>query len=982
MVKNSLRVGICLVLVLILGLMVQAQEMVQFRRERDFEEYREIYSIPAGITEPITLEGRSYAYADTILEVFTDEEGRKGVVTSETGFVEWDIFIEAPGLYEIAVTYYPLEGRRSTIQRELLLNGKRPYLEAGFLEFHRIWGDKEEATFDNQGNMLRASQIEKPRWVRKVLVDSMGNYAEPLSFFLEEGWNTITFTGRREPMVIEKVELLPVRPRPNYLAVQSSYQEQGYQETRGVSLLVQGQDAIYRSSPTLFPIFDRSDPTVSPYHHTLIRLNTIGGQRWAQPGDFIIWEVEIKEAGLYQIAIKAKQNIRRGSYSSRELRINGEVPFKEVEAIRFPYSTRYNLTVLGEEEPFLFYFEEGIHEIKLETVLGDLAEILRITQDSLYELNTIYRRIVMITSANPDPMRDYQLQERIPDLIERLRVQSGIIADLSSRLERFTGQKGSHVAVLDDLSRQLLRMAQRPETIPRRLGEFRDNSGALGTWILQTREQPLQIDYLLVASIDVELPRATPTASQVLLHEARSFLASFTHDYTLIGDVHDERKGAREPLKVWVGTGRDQAQALKNMIEDTFTPTTGIPVNLELINIGILLPATLAGRGPDIALGVSATQPIDFAIRGASVDLTTFPDFPSVAQRFHPSALLPFSFRDAVYALPETQTFPMLFFRKDILAELGLSVPKTWEDVLFLIPDLQKEHMDFGLPYSGVAQAATGAIGESSATLPVVSHGGVSTYLTFLYQNGAELYKNDGVMTNLDSEVAIEAFSAWTELYELYNLPLWYDAANRFRMGEMPVLISDFGLYNFLSVFAPELRGEWDFTLVPGVRMENGEINRTVPVSGPGTMMLDNAKDKEAAWEFMKWWTSTETQTRFGRELESLMGPAARYPTANLAAVQQLPWTIAEYELLEEQRAWAKGVPNVPGAYMVGRHLDNAFRRIVYYHEPARETLLNYNRVMNEEIRLKRSEFGLETTLDSLPLRWQRPIGLPEYEAR
>ena len=57
---------------------------------------------------------------------------------------------------------------------------------------------------------------------------------------------------------------------------------------------------------------------------------------------------------------------------------------------------------------------------------------------------------------------------------------------------------------------------------------------------------------------------------------------------------------------------------------------------------------------------------MDFALRGAAVDLTQFPDFPEVAERFHPSALVPYSFGGSVYGLPETQTFSMLFYRKDI----------------------------------------------------------------------------------------------------------------------------------------------------------------------------------------------------------------------------------------------------------------------------------------------------------------------------
>ena len=55
-------------------------------------------------------------------------------------------------------------------------------------------------------------------------------------------------------------------------------------------------------------------------------------------------------------------------------------------------------------------------------------------------------------------------------------------------------------------------------------------------------------------------------------------------------------------------------------------------------------------------------------------DLTQFPDFPEVAERFKKSALLTFRFRDKVFALPEVQSFPCCFLLKDILMNgLGIS---------------------------------------------------------------------------------------------------------------------------------------------------------------------------------------------------------------------------------------------------------------------------------------------------------------------
>lgn len=194
-----------------------------------------------------------------------------------------------------------------------------------------------------------------------------------------------------------------------------------------------------------------------------------------------------------------------------------------------------------------------------------------------------------------------------------------------------------------------------------------------------------------------------------------------------------------------------------------------------------------------------------------------------------------------------------------------------------------------------------------------------------------------------------------------------YNAENRFRLGEMPLLIAPYTLYNTLTVFAPELRGEWGFAPVPGTRREDGTIDRTVPASGTAAVILSDTQDKEAAWEFVKWWTQAETQTRYALDLEALMGAAARYPAANPETLRSLPWPLEDYRKLEEQLRWVKGVPEVPGGYMVGRHLDNAFRRVVEKQAPVRETLLDYNRVMNEEIRAKRLELGLDTEGGSRP---------------
>src|SRR5690606_3982664 len=105
--------------------------------------------------------------------------------------------------------------------------------------------------------------------------------------------------------------------------------------------------------------------------------------------------------------------------------------------------------------------------------------------------------------------------------------QAQVLTDIANELEEYTGQKGGHIAVLTTFARMLEDMARRPYAIPRLIGEFRDNVGALGTWMNQTMEQPVQIDYILVTSPDQEIPNAKPTALQTFTHEIKAFLASF-----------------------------------------------------------------------------------------------------------------------------------------------------------------------------------------------------------------------------------------------------------------------------------------------------------------------------------------------------------------------------------------------------------------------------------------------------------------------
>ena len=147
---------------------------------------------------------------------------------------------------------------------------------------------------------------------------------------------------------------------------------------------------------------------------------------------------------------------------------------------------------------------------------------------------------------------------------------------------------------------------------------------------------------------------------------------------------------------------------------------------------------------------------------------------------------------------------------------------------------------------------------------------------------------------------------------------------------------------------------------LPGVVDEDGNIINTAPIASMGCMLMNSSKHKEAAWEFMKWWTDADSQYEFGKQLEAVMGAAARYNTANREALQKLPWSAVDRMGLMKQAEKLRGIPQIPGGYFTERNLNFAKLAVLNNLANPRETLSEYSEAITEEIAMKRKEFGLD----------------------
>ena len=929
-------------------------------REGTYTEYLSDHADAAYPAYDIDVDLFSYTDAEDV-EVYTDYEGvDKALYTGTASSVTWNVNVPESGFYNFYIEYLAPESRGVAVERGIYINGERPFEDAANITFTRIWTNGGEVRVDNQGNQIRPTQIEVFDWQNAYFKDDMGYITDPYLFYLEKGNNQITLEAENEPLVLKKFLVAGVQTLPSYAEYRAS-QPAMSATGPGLSYLyvIQGEDSTYRSESSLYAKYDRSSPSTQPNSVTNTVLNYVGGEAWRSSGQWIEWEFEVPEDGYYNVMIKGRQNYSRGSVSSRSVYIDGEIPFEEMKEISFAYSNEWNCKNLEDEEgvPYEFYLTKGVHTIRLEATLGGAGPILEELEDSIYRLNQMYRKVLVYTGATPDKYRDYNIHQVYPEVMEAMELESKRLYKIVDDMVAYSGQKADSIASAQTVAQQLERFVEKPQKVTLEFVSFKDNITALGTASLNMSSTMLDVDYLVVTGAESEPDKDTETMFAKMWHEVKSFGASFVVDYDAVGDVYDDTD---EVVKVWVLTGRDQGTILKSMIDDTFTPQTGIKVNVEIVAPDALLNAVVAGRGPNVVLSVGADQPVNYALRNAAEDLTQFSDLQDVLQHYEASSYEQYRLDEHIYAVPETQTFNVMFYRKDVLEELELEVPNTWQELIEMLPTIQGNNMTIAIP------TAAGSSGSAAASTSIASNApDLSMYFSLLFQYGGNLYNEEGTYTIVDEEAGVRAFDDYTRYFNDYGIPSIYDFVSRFRSGEMPIGVMAYSNYNTLMVSAPEIRGLWDFTLIPGTERvdEQGNvyIDRSDMITGSATMMIKTEDEtlRNNSWEFMKWWADTDTQVRFGREIEALLGSSARYATANKDAFSNLSWSADDIEVLTEQWKWTVGIREVPGGYYTGRHITNAIRKVINDKDDPRETIIDYSITIDEEITKKRIEFGL-----------------------
>jgi len=865
--------------------------------------------------------------------------GKASVLLQADDSVNFDAVIDQEGRYTLSFDMAAIGSSISPPEGFLLVDGEYPSDDARRIVMPNYYKNStDEFPLDRYGNQALIRQERLIRWARVAMRDANFSRSYPIQLDLSQGEHNFQFQLAEESILLGSIYLQPFSDYPDdrqYLA------DNPAPDSSGVLIEIEAEFPSYKNDTSVRPVSNRS-LGVTPYDTYKLMLNTLGGESWQRSGSKVYYEFTVPQDGMYLITLRALQSLKNNFTVFRRITVNDAVPFEQLNEVPFSYSPQWTNITLGGDEPFKIYLRKGANVLGIEATNSPYYTAIEKIKKVLLDINALSLEIKRLTGNQVDRYKEWVISDYIPDIREQL---TAIADDLSVDLDVLlaTNQTGgsqeilSYQMAIDNITF----LAQDPDKIPVRMNRFSEGSGSaaqlLANILPSLQSQPLALDKIYVRSPDrvppdVQVPFLTSFSEGV-----KRFVHSFGRDpYQSIGAEAGE-------IEVWVNRPRQYVDLMQSLADETFSRNTGIQVKLSIMpNESKLILANAANIEPDVALGVSTNVPYELAIRNALKDLRSFDDFDSYIRIYSPGALLSYIINDSVYAIPETQDFWVTFYRQDIMDSLGIPIPHTWNEVIEILPELQRYGMNFNTPLS--------------------SGSGTKNYLLtapYIFNHGAQLYSADGFSTGLASENAIDAIKFMAESFTIYGMPLttssFYDS---FRYGRIPIGVSNFTDYIKLLTAAPEINGLWKIDLYPATVMPDGTQNRYATGSAQACIMFANTDRPDESWAFMKWWMSTETQIDFQQQLILSYGIEYLWNSANLEAFESSPMPEEHRAVILEQWQWLQEPQKLPGSYMQERELSNVWNKIVFDGVNPRVAIDSAVIIINREITRKMEEFG------------------------
>ena len=847
--------------------------------------------------------------------------------------LSFNLNVGESGSYEIALDYLSLQTDVQDINVSVKIDGEE-LDNAKNLILPTYWTDSSrDEVYDIYQNEVNSMQVRINVWSKYFLYDQRYYDTKPLAFSLTSGDHVITIEKTNGNILLGDIYLFKASDFDSYESING--------EANSNIITLEGEDPAFRSSPNIQATSSQM-VHLTPYSTSMNKLNTLSGDSFNESGYSVTYAFNVVDAGYYKIALKYYISQTFTSVYSKVL-VDNVVLYDKLNRYCFKNNLNnrgasYEYEVLNDGEDILFYFTTGEHYLTLQIDASLQAPIYQELVKLIDEINELYLEVIKLTGGNNDKNKTWNIDLYIPtaktrldDWVKRLENLLKYVSEVSMSNPK---KENRLYQQINNAYKKIKSLAKDPNKLPSKLNVLYEGSASASLMLSNSLHtstfSPLSIDKIYIYGESAKLPKIR-----------NSFFSRYFATMQRIFRSKVEAT-SEDAVTIWVNRSTYYVSMMQQFADAYYTPNSGVKIRFSLLpDESKLTYANASNTQPDAAIGVSSSIPYSLGIRGALADMRAMPGFNQAIKTVSPGSLLAFIEGDKVYGLPETQDFQVLFYREDILNRLGLKIPETYEDIIDMLPTLQRYGMNYYMPMAG--GAGLKSIGTTAA---------------FYYQYGCDIYSKDFLKAEIDTIEGIKAMTMMVDLFTIYSLPLTtQNFYNDFRNGISPVGVANFDAYLQLKNAAPEIIGKWKITLTPGVRQEDGTINRTQSADNKTAVIFEKSKRQLEAWDFIKWWLSTDIQSRFASSIQATYGETFLWNTANVEAFKTLALPEEDKEVILAQWEWLYQVPQTPATYMVERGISNAWNACVFNNKSVRAAVTDYTLEINREITRKMIEF-------------------------
>lgn len=328
-------------------------------------------------------------------------------------------------------------------------------------------------------------------------------------------------------------------------------------------------------------------------------------------------------------------------------------------------------------------------------------------------------------------------------------------------------------------------------------------------------------------------------------------------------DKNDEQKSDEITLTFWHSFIASTIPALDTLIADFESTHPGIKIKPQYIPTGDaliqkLITAIQSNTAPDISwlhadymedlVEADAIYKMEHFINGENGLSET------ELSEIYPSLLQYASWRGTLYSLPMEATNLAIVYNKDMFKKYGLDPerpPQTWNELKEYVKKLtidedkdgNYEQVGFFIPN----YPASGPWGNYM----------VWQFMPYLWQAGGYLITAEQDRVLFNEKPGVEALSLWKELYQAQSMNTFtndYDIA--FASQRLAMAMD--GPWNLPRYEEIVKDFDYGFAFLPA-----GPAKRATVVGGEYLAIFKQSKNPEAAWSFIKWMISQETQAKW-----------------------------------------------------------------------------------------------------------------------